>query len=178
MARLRNAWLKALQDLGYSPHFISSQQIEQGELKNCRVLVLPESVALSAREADAIAQFRVRKGCAIFCNDVLGTFGEHGKVRPTTPLPKLFPEFSPDSDLDHFASWTFRQDGAGAMGGNLAEYRLKPGFEWPVLIEENLRGLIEPSIGMRAALSTQTNAHRYRLGTAHLLAFERNIVRR
>ena len=59
MARTRDAWLKDLQVLGYSPRFISSEQIESGGLKQAgkAVLVLPESWALSDKELAEIESF-------------------------------------------------------------------------------------------------------------------------
>src|SRR5215468_9238354 len=57
--KVRNAWLKAFQDLGYSPRFIAAEQIEAGELRKAgpAVLVLPGSWALSDKEASEINAF-------------------------------------------------------------------------------------------------------------------------
>ncbi len=57
--KVRDGWLKALEDLGYSPQFISSEQIESGKLRKLAhagpvVLVLPSSWALSGKEASEI----------------------------------------------------------------------------------------------------------------------------
>ena len=53
---MRDSWLKALQDLGYSPQFLSSAQIENGALRKAgpAVLVLPGSWAISDKEATEI----------------------------------------------------------------------------------------------------------------------------
>src|SRR5260370_41284010 len=56
LAKVRNGWLKAFQDLGYNPSFISAAEIERGDLSRPSrgVLVLPGSRAISAREAEDI----------------------------------------------------------------------------------------------------------------------------
>ena len=55
-ARVRDGWLKAFQDLGFEPQFISSEEIEAGRLTSLgdAALVLPSSHALSDREAAEI----------------------------------------------------------------------------------------------------------------------------
>jgi hypothetical protein len=64
MAQVRDSWLKVFQDLGYSPRFISSQQVEQGELPEKRpaIVVLPTAWALSDKEAAQIKQFLSHSG--------------------------------------------------------------------------------------------------------------------
>jgi hypothetical protein len=58
-AKIRDGWLKFLQDCGYSPRFISTAQIEAGELNNSNAiaLVLPCSWALSDKENVEIGKF-------------------------------------------------------------------------------------------------------------------------
>ena len=64
MMRVRDSWLKALQDLGYTPQFVSSEQIERGAgSAHFGVLVLPDSYALSSREITAL-QPLLRRGQA------------------------------------------------------------------------------------------------------------------
>ena len=45
LVKVRDGWLKALTDLGYSPRFLSSQQVEAGELTRggYKACVLPRS---------------------------------------------------------------------------------------------------------------------------------------
>jgi Beta-galactosidase len=88
MARTRDAWLKDLQVLGYSPRFISSEQIESGGLKQAgkAVLVLPESWALSDKELAEIESFAGTSRSSKVWHGVLregeaGLFDEHGKLR-------------------------------------------------------------------------------------------------
>ena len=88
MARTRDAWLKDLQVLGYSPRFISSEEIESGGLKQAgkAVLVLPESWALSDKELAEIESFGGTSRSSKEWHGVLregeaGLFDEHGKLR-------------------------------------------------------------------------------------------------
>jgi hypothetical protein len=46
-----------LENAGYTPRFVSTEQIEGGALKDYRVLVMPESFAISDGEAAAIKKF-------------------------------------------------------------------------------------------------------------------------
>ena len=59
LALVRESWLKALEDLGYSPQFLSSAQIENGALRMAgpAALVLPGSWAISDKEAGEIRAF-------------------------------------------------------------------------------------------------------------------------
>ena len=59
MDMVRNAWLKAFPDLGFTPVFVSSDEVEQGRLLNSdlRELVLLQSLALSAKEAEKVRGF-------------------------------------------------------------------------------------------------------------------------
>lgn len=98
MARVRNGWLKAFQDLGYSPRFLSSAEIEAGVLRTNRasVLVLPDSLALSDKEIAAIQGFLVYPEYktilhTLFCDGSPGVFDEHGRLRGTNALEGYFP---------------------------------------------------------------------------------------
>ena len=53
----RHAWLQALEDSGYQYDFLTTEQIEAGRLTDYRVLILPDSIALSDAEVAAIRKF-------------------------------------------------------------------------------------------------------------------------
>jgi hypothetical protein len=53
----RSAWLKALEDAGYQYDFVSTEQVEAGKLAGYRVMILPDSIALSDGEVAAIRKF-------------------------------------------------------------------------------------------------------------------------
>jgi len=158
----RDSWLKAFQDAGYSPQFISSAQIENGLLRKAgnAVLVFPSSWALSDKEAleiraflqDSPAQAAVR---AAFCDRAPGLFDAHGTLRDHSPLEALFPL-------------------APAEAARYAVERLKtgPAAAGPDWIASRLRAM-PPEIRLPAAARTRIN--RFSVGRGRLVAFERNI---
>lgn len=177
MAQSRNGWLKAFQDLGYSPQFISSDQVERGELPaggSC-VLVLAGSRALSDKEAGKVRDSLTRpagqdRPRVAFCEGLPGLFDEHGKLRARSPLENL----APLSDADVVA---VRGDGArsASPAGGAAQYsadRLRGKTEWASWIAGQL-GSWRP--GVMVDSQTRTRVHRFRIGKDRLLAFERNI---
>jgi len=93
----RDGWTRTLTDLGYSYDFIASPQIEAGALdpRRTRVLILPLSLAISAREAAAIEAF-VRAGGIVMADVVPGRMDEHCAWAPGGMLPSLFPVAVPD----------------------------------------------------------------------------------
>src|SRR5205814_7483852 len=58
MAKSRNGWLKAFQDLGYSPRFLSGDQLVSLRMTGPAILVLPTAWALSNAEIDAVQRFQ------------------------------------------------------------------------------------------------------------------------
>jgi len=95
----RDGWVKALQDLGFSPDFAASDDVEANGLAGRRVFVLPYSLALSDGEAAALRAF-VEKGGVLLADGPAGLFDEHLNWRargalddllglaPTAPLPR------------------------------------------------------------------------------------------
>ena len=61
----RHAWLELLEDSGYQYDFLTTEQVEAGKLSNYRVLILPDSIALSDAEVAAIREFNTRGGFVI-----------------------------------------------------------------------------------------------------------------
>lgn len=58
----RTNWLQALRDAGYQYDFVTTEQIDKGSLSNYKVLILPDSIALSSPEVTAIRSFVLRGG--------------------------------------------------------------------------------------------------------------------
>ncbi len=200
-AVIRDGWLKAFQDLGYSPQFISSEQIENGALNRPggAVLVLPASWALSDKEAAAIRAFltlspsdgervagRPGEGKPLegpsanvpqrvaFYDGTPGLFDQHGTLRPKSPLEPLFPLAAADS-----AGCIAPNGGSGQVPppGGIARYaaeRLKaqPAAAWPDWIGARLK---EMPGAVQLPANSRTRIHRFSAGRARLLAFERNI---
>jgi hypothetical protein len=84
-------YLRTLEHVGLQPRFVSSDQIEHGELERAgyRVLVLPHSLALSVGAAAAIRRF-VETGGTVVADSEPGQFDEHSRVQKTPLLSDLF----------------------------------------------------------------------------------------
>jgi hypothetical protein len=180
-ARVRRGWLKAFQDLGFEPQFISAEEIEAGRLKPLAgaALILPSSHALSDREAAEITAFldplsTKHTTHAVFCDGVPGAFDEHGKLRKQAALEKFFPASAAPS-----SSWAVCDCGepSTAGPGDIARYAAERltspvASEWPAW----LRGRIDP---LRPEITVPAGArvrvHRFQAGRARLIAFERNV---
>jgi hypothetical protein len=80
-----------VEDLGFQFSFVSYEQIERGELlsRKFKVLLLPQSVAMSARECEQIRAF-VRAGGIVIADNMTATMDEHCKRLPQGQLDDLF----------------------------------------------------------------------------------------
>jgi hypothetical protein len=206
MAARRQAWVKLLQDAGYTPRFISGEQVVTGGLATYRILVLPDSLALSDAELTRFEGFLdlSSPGQLLLGSGMPGLFDAHGRLRAHL-------DFKPLKGLEVRGSepWSASRHPLGrghrTYGGDIArELTLRQGVveELPrggrrdgtnplaslpakqrdeataallgeILTDELHRILPPPvSVPRRACIRT----HRYRLGAARLLAFERNIV--
>jgi hypothetical protein len=78
--RLRESYCRLIEDLGLQYRFVSYSQLEQGELARggYRVLILPDSLALSGAEAGAIGDF-IRRGGKVIATGGPGGFDEHSR---------------------------------------------------------------------------------------------------
>jgi len=78
--RLRESYCRLIEDLGLQYRFVSYSQLEQGELARggYRVLVLPDSLAMSAAEVGAIREF-MRSGGTVIATGEPGGFDEHSR---------------------------------------------------------------------------------------------------
>jgi hypothetical protein len=74
----RDAWLQALNDAGYQYDFLTTEQIEAGKLKGFKVLVLPDSLALSSVELAAIRKF-VEGGGLLIADAETGLMDQHAR---------------------------------------------------------------------------------------------------
>jgi hypothetical protein len=164
-AQTRDGWLKVLQDLGFSPQFISTAQIESGELRQPghSVLVLPSSWALSEKEASEIAAFAKSrynanaKMAAILHTGAPGLFDAHGKLRPASMLESLPAAPEAPGDLAQYAVERLKREPAGTWTGWLS----------------GVLGPLRPEISLPAG--ARVRVHRFRVANGRLLAFERNI---
>jgi hypothetical protein len=167
MAKTRNGWLKAFQDLGFSPQFISSEQLEGGELTDTAVLVLAHSWALSDKETSAIRSF-LKRGGQLFCEGAPGLFDPHGKLRSQGMLEDLVP---PSVGITlGVRRDTVVTNSAGAS--QHAASRLRGVMDWAAWLSSELK-TNRPAVSVDP--TTRLRVHRFRLGQNRLLAFERNI---
>ena len=70
---------RAIEDLGLQYDMLSYEEIEQGQLKDYRLPLMPASAALSPAEAAAIRTF-VEKGGTIIADTTPGMFDHHGRL--------------------------------------------------------------------------------------------------
>lgn len=77
---LRNSWTKLIEDLGFQFEFVGRSQIEEGKLGTGqhRVLIMPQSLAVSAHEASEIREF-VRAGGLLIADYRAASMNEHGR---------------------------------------------------------------------------------------------------
>jgi hypothetical protein len=170
MAKTRNGWLKALQDLGYTPQFLSQEQLEQGQLaaRGIRALVLPTSRAMSGKELSHINE--ARPHTTLFWDDQPGAFDEHGTIR--TEPPALFPTSTTSA-----CQYSLPGQAPVSHLGDIAQYakdRLKPAPDtnWANWISTAKLDLPRP---VSVPLEARARIHRFRLGTARLVAIERGV---
>jgi hypothetical protein len=177
-AKVRNAWVKAFQDLGYNPRFISSEQIESGGLKLAgkALLVLPSSWALSEKEILAIRDF-MEGGKEVlhevFADEPPGLFDQHGRLRDKAPLvgsAEVWPSASRCACLQTRKQPGFFVGDCTAYGADRIKNNVASALpNW-------LNQQIEPmQFEARLPIGACTRVHRFRIADGHLVAFERNI---
>lgn len=176
MAQRRQAWVKLLQDAGYTPQFISSEQIERGGLKQVKALVLCNSLALSNEECGEIERAMLVSDRLLLGSGSAGLFDQHGCLRAAPGLYTGLDLLSPGND-----TWSVAfQSGKGSTivdGVDVRDWLLRrDGGAAPpeIVAEPSLLRVVPQAIQIPTELAIRT--HRYRLGSARLLAFERNIV--
>ena len=88
---VRNGWTKVIEDLGLQYEFVGRGQIEEGKLGKgeYRVLILPQSLAVSAREVEQIREF-VNAGGLLVADCRAATMNEHGRDLGRGQLDDVF----------------------------------------------------------------------------------------
>jgi hypothetical protein len=87
---VRNGWTKLIEDLGLQYNFVSGSQIEAGKLgSGYRAFIMPQSLAVSAHEAEQIRQF-VRDGGLLIADYRNATMNEHGRNLGRGQLDDIF----------------------------------------------------------------------------------------
>ena len=179
MAKTRTAWLKALQDLGYSPQFISAVELERGHLAELdpAILLLPGSWALSEKELLAIESFQKKANSSgfhtVIADGPAGLFDEHGKLR-TGPLEwEVARTISTNAGCLVLGPHGSTARSRSQSRNYLAE-RLKKSTEpaWLNWLNESIHSLRASIIIPQSA---HVRVHRFRIQSGGLVAFERNI---
>ena len=96
-AAARDGWVRVLQDLGLSPDFVASDEVEANGLDGRRVFVLPFSLALSDTELRALRAF-VEKGGVLLSDGPAGILDEHANWRASGGLDDLLGIAGPPAD--------------------------------------------------------------------------------
>ncbi len=76
----RNLWVKELEKQGVQFRFLASPQIEAGDLRNYKVLILPYSIALSDKEVTEIEEFAASGGM-VYIDEQTGRMNEKCRWR-------------------------------------------------------------------------------------------------
>jgi hypothetical protein len=161
-AQARDGWLKALEDLGYSPQFISDEQIETGQLaaNSNAVLILSSAYALSDKEVQQLKLFAGDPvNHRLLFDQVPGTFDQHCKLRNTLAQ-----------------NFTGRGGGYAGDPALYASGRLhlsKPSE--PYTLAAWLGAKLQPRIALPLPPSACVRAYRFRATGGTLIAFERNV---
>jgi hypothetical protein len=178
LAKVRDGWLKLFQDLGFSPRFVSAEQLVRRDFPagSAKAVILPQSLALSDKEVKAIKTLLDAPGsagAAVFADGTPGLFDEHCRRRESSPLASSFPPA-----LSAEASRVARggaETGKSWMG-DMSQYPTRRlhggGAEWVTWVRDTCPALT-PMVSVSA--DSHTRIRRYRHGSMQLLAFERNV---
>jgi Beta-galactosidase trimerisation domain len=142
----RDGWVHLVKDLGMQFDFLSSEQVEKGELTNRRykVLILPLSLALSQDEAKAIEAF-IQAGGLVIADAAAGIMDQHCAWQQKGLLNELFGITAVASDKRSLKSTDDDHGGIVTVTDEGARWGLKA---------NDLRGTIAAEPDIKAAGGT------------------------
>jgi len=144
--RLRQSICDLLVDIGARYKFLSTAEIEQGALTpvSLRALILPDSVALSNREIDAMKTY-VGAGGTLIAIGAPGLFDDHVRRRETAPFRGL-------PAADEVRRYRRNRDdrSANALRRNWSERLKAIGVTFPVRLTDRRTG--QPARGVETIL--------------------------
>ncbi len=125
-ARVRDSFVRIVEDLGLQYNFVSYEQIENGELikGGYKVLLLPQSVAMSKRECEQVEAF-VRAGGMVIADFMTALMDEHCKRLPRGQLDALFGVQVSDRPTRSAPNYLLNRIGKGYavyLGFDLSDY--------------------------------------------------------
>lgn len=168
VSRVRESWLRLVEDAGLQYTMLAPQQVLDGKLKvydpktgeGFKLLILPRIIALSEGEAEAIERF-VLAGGTVITDGLVGLFDEHGRRLEQGRLDELFGVArKPDHPISMFG-----KEPSGLAGLNLLEPDLDVIAAKPVNTDA-MQALIErhPGPGHTLYLNLDIiDYHRWRL---------------
>ena len=165
-AQVRHAWIERLQDLGYSPRFMSTEQIERGALKDVTALVLPQSWAMSDAESAAIAAWQ-KSGRTLLCDGTPGMFDAHCKLRASGPFDAWFPP----GEINRASAMKPGAAKANVFPVDMVKLAAAPSEEWAAWLAAQMPA----PAPVRVPANARVQTHRYMLASTRLIAFERNV---
>lgn len=180
MAKARNGWLKACQDLGWSPRFVSSEQIESGflESQGNAVLILPTAWALSDLEVAQIHAFTQSSAAqrTVFFDATPGAFDEHGRLRTNGVFDIANRVQAGSAAVQSGGILTLQAMNPAAY----ASARLKVGKTpelalWMSSLISRSPFVSRAGPAVSVPPETRVSVRRYEQGGALLVAFERNV---
>jgi hypothetical protein len=83
------AFAQALDDIGIAYRFISPSELENGSLKGLKLLVLPETSAMSNKEIEAVRAF-CQNGGIVLADYECGLYNENGNIRSKAAFDDMF----------------------------------------------------------------------------------------
>jgi hypothetical protein len=179
MAKTRAAWLKALQDLGYSPQFLSSRQIEMGALERAgnAVLILPESLAISDKEcAELQKSFENAETkdhtFQILSEGPAGCFDGHGKFRQGLLGGTLRTLATNAGSIAITSGRAISQTDSSSRGYLEDRLKARATSAWLDWLRDHLAA---NRLDISLESNTHARAHRFLIKAGRLVAFERNI---
>jgi hypothetical protein len=165
MAKVRDAWLKAVQDIGLSPRFLAPQQF-LGDWRPAAgtVLILPQCLALSDQEITALQKAKAA-GVKILTNGFAGVFDEHGCLRDKAPFPAL-------DGVGEFAAADL--SGSAGFSQDVTTYLTDRLTDKPAAFTAWLRPFL-PAAPLTVAAEARLRQYHYQVGKNRLLALERGV---
>ena len=111
-AKHRMGWLRAIENAGFTPVFLSTEQIERGDLAKFRAFAMPQSYAVSDAEATAIEKWMSGESRTLLADAYAGLFDGRCRLREKPALPpSAAPDFS-KTETSTASAWLL-----GKLGG-------------------------------------------------------------